>query len=234
MSMNNIGNVYRFIGDPDSARLFFDEAVDIYLTLGDNRGAAQALSNQAALLIDQDMLEQAQAVLDRAEKIKGNATPDVGLLNNRGVLLIKQNAYEQAESVLNQGLKRVSSDEPLQAATLHFALGRLMQATGRYDAARMHFEKALALDREQGFHKGIADDLAALGSLCFQQLQYAAATGYLERSIKIYALIENKAMVEATLKKLEDAAAKAEVDIRVTRLFVERWSAGKILENPCN
>jgi len=233
MSMNNIGNVYRFIGDPESAGLFFDEAIGIYLGLENETGALQALSNKAALLIDLDQLEAAQDTLRQAESLKGDKKATAGLLNNKGVLLIKQDAFGPAKEMLHRGLDLVSPDDLHEYATLNFSLGRLMLTTNRLDLALSHFNSALQSDRQQGFHKGIADDLAALGSVYLAQSRYDMAVGYLQRSIKIYALLENKARVDETLQQLESAAAKAGLDIRVTQLFVERWLAGKVLESPC-
>ena len=69
MSLNNIGNVYRIIGDTESAILFFDEAFVVYTDIDDNKGAVQVLSNKAAAMIDGGMLEKATNVLDSAENI---------------------------------------------------------------------------------------------------------------------------------------------------------------------
>ena len=51
MSLNNIGNVYRYIGDSQSALLFFQEAYKIYSRLDNLEGVIQTLSNQAAIHI---------------------------------------------------------------------------------------------------------------------------------------------------------------------------------------
>ncbi len=234
MSMNNIGNVYRFIGDPESADLFFDEAIGIYLALEDEAGAMQALSNKAALLIDLDKLDVAQETLRRAENLKGDKKSTAGLFNNKGVLLLKQNAYDQAEEMLNHGLDLASPEDLPEYATLNFSLGRLMLVTKRLDQALAYFNTALITDRQQGFHKGIADDLAALGSVYLAQTRYDTAATHFQRSIKIYALIEDKVRVDETLEQLELAAAKTGLDVRVTQLFVERWMDGKVLESPCH
>ena len=234
MSMNNIGNVYRFIGDPESAHLFFDQAIAMYLELHDEDGALQALSNKAALLIDINELNAAQETLQRADQLLGEQKATASLLNTKGVLSLKQHAYDEAEALLKQGLDRLSDDDPVGVATLNFSLGRLMVATNRLDLAREYFETALQTDRKLGFHKGIADDLAAIGDIYLTQGQFQSAAAYLQRSIKIYALIENQERVEAILQKLQQAAAEADLDIRVTELFVKRWLDGKIIQGPCH
>jgi tetratricopeptide (TPR) repeat protein len=233
MSLNNIGNVYRFIGDTASARLFFDQAIEIYIRLDDASGAQQALVNKAALLADVDELEDAQAILSQVDALGKNRKATASLWNTKGVIWMKQGDYIRAEEALRQGLARVTEDDPASEATLNFSLGRVMIASGRLDLATAYFEKALVVDRQLGFHRGIADDLAALGELYQRQSQHTTAAAYFQRSIKIYALIGDKKRVEMTLQQLRAAAAEAELDIRVTDLFVERWLEGKVMEIPC-
>ena len=232
MSLNNIGNVYRFIGDAASAGLFFDQAIEIYIRLDDTSGAQQALVNKAALLADVDELEAAQVTLNQVDALEDRKTT-AGFWNTKGVLWMKQADYVRAEEALRQGLDRVTQEDPASEATLNFSLGHVMMASGRLDRAPEYFEKALEIDRQLGFHRGIADDLAALGDLYQRQSQYPTAAAYFQRSIKIYALIGDKKRVDMTLQQLRTVATEAELDIRVTELFIERWLAGKLSGIPC-
>jgi tetratricopeptide (TPR) repeat protein len=68
MSLNNIGNVYGKLGDPESAILFFESSQSIYRDLDDIGGAVQALSNQSAVLITINKLDAAEATLEAAPK----------------------------------------------------------------------------------------------------------------------------------------------------------------------
>jgi len=233
MSLNNIGNVYRHMGEAQSARLFFDEAIRTYRILNDNTGVLQALTNKAALLIHADQLEEAQATLQQAETLAGSSEGSAGLLNTRGVLLFKQNRFDQAEEVLTRGLANTSSEDLRNRANLNYSLGRLMMATQRPEAAHAYLETALNDDRQQGFHKGIADDLSALGHAYKAQAAYATAADFFQRSIKIYALIGNRTQVDTTMQQLEEVATRAGLDIQVTRHFVTQWLAGEIRSNLC-
>jgi tetratricopeptide (TPR) repeat protein len=69
MSLNNIGNVYRIMGEIKSAVLFFEEAFKIYTGIGDHKGAVQILSNKAAALVDGGHLQEAARILDTAEAL---------------------------------------------------------------------------------------------------------------------------------------------------------------------
>ncbi|MES0350116.1 MAG: tetratricopeptide repeat protein [Desulfobacteria bacterium] len=118
-------------------------------------------------------------------------------------------------------------------ASLHFAYGNLMLKTGRSTDAIGSFEKALSVDRELGFHRGIADDLFSIGQAYVKLGQNEKAVRSWKRSVKIFALIDQAPELHETMKLLTETARKAAVDISVTEAFVERWHDGKLYESPC-
>jgi len=234
MSLNNIGNVYGKLGDPESAILFFESSQAIYRDLHDIGGAVQALSNKAAVLIKINKLEDAEATLEVAHKLE-HTTAETSplLLNNWGILLTRKKAYAEAEDMLIAALNATGPDNSPQAASIHFSLGNLMSTTNRYDQGLEHFRKALDNDRRSGFHQGIADDLAAIGTLYQREGEHTAAAAHFQRSIKIYALLGNEERALAIMGMLETSAREAHVDISVTRHFISQWARGEILESPC-
>jgi tetratricopeptide (TPR) repeat protein len=234
MSLNNIGNVYRIMGDSKSAVLFFEESFKIYTEIVDHKGAVQVLSNKAAALIAGGRLEEAAENLDAAEALARKKwisyTP---LLNNRAILLTKTKDYTQAEKILKKALARTDSTDSSALATVNFALGKLMLASQRYEDAIRFLEAALVADRSTGFYKGIADDLAAIGTAYLNLDNKEAGINYLKRSIKVYALIGNVKKVEEILYDLENISKISGYDISVTLHFVNQWLEGNVLENPC-
>ncbi|MBC8199888.1 MAG: tetratricopeptide repeat protein [Desulfobacterales bacterium] len=234
MSMNNVGNIYRIMEDIDSSLLFFEESISIYQDTRNYTGLIQALSNKAAVLIDSDRLEEAAGVLKSAEDIaQKNSISTNHLLNKWGILFIRQKEYSRAEKILNSALANTDPADHSEYATVNFALGTLMRETGRYEKAVYFFKAALDTDRLSGFHKGIADDLSAIGDIHFSQGKYEPAVNYFKRSIKIYALIENRKKVSEVMDRLVKAAKKAGLDISITKHFVKNWLEEKAFENPC-
>lgn len=234
MSLNNIGNVYRIMGDGKSAVLFFEESFKIYTDIGDHKGAVQVLSNKAAALIDGGRLQEAAENLDAAEALaRKKGISYIPLLNNRGVLLTKTKDYTQAEKILTKALAETDSADSSAFATVNFALGKLMLASQRYEDAIGFLEAALAADRSTGFYKGIADDLAAIGTAYLYLDNKEAGVDYLKRSIKIYALIGRVKKVEEILLDLENISKTSGYDVSVTLHFVNQWLEGKTLESLC-
>jgi tetratricopeptide (TPR) repeat protein len=234
MSMNNIGNIYRIKGDPATAVLFFEESFNIYSEIKDNEGMVQALSNKAAALIESGSLEEAAGILDTAEEIVGEkGRPSFSVLNNRGVLLTKKGEYSRAEEVLAKALAVADPTNFSDVATVNFALGSLMVETRRREKAIDCFSAALSADRSAAYYKGIADDLAAMGSVYFSQGKWDPAVKFLKRGIKIYALIGDERKVSDLMAKLDQASKEAGIDVSLTRYFVKSWLAGEALENIC-
>jgi tetratricopeptide (TPR) repeat protein len=234
MNLNNIGNVYRHSGDNKSAVLFFEESFSIYKEIGDDKGAVQVLSNKAATLIDDGMLDEAAKTLNDAEDIaKKNNILFGALLNTKGILLIKKKEYEKAEEVLQTALTTIDSENYSVFATVNFTLGNLMIETERYEQAVYFFETALEADRLSGFSKGIADDLTAMGSVFLLQKKNNQAVSVFKRSLKIYALLGNQKKVHHVMEQLETVSKSTGIDLSVTKHFVNRWLEGKAIEKPC-
>ncbi len=244
MSLNSLGNVYRHIGDLDSAILFFKESVRIYIRLDDQIGQVRALSNQAAALIDGHKYQEAAVILNKAFVIAAHTqvTPVI-LLSNQGILLTKQKKYEKADKILQTALAKVISDNSDeiensgQVATLYFALGNLNLARKNYQAALGFFQKALTLDQAAEFFLGIASDLAALGTTSVALSKPESAMDFLTRSAKIYALLGNQEKLSQVMAEFEKLAANSKGDIKInldiTRHFVKQWQTGKIITEPC-
>ncbi len=234
MSLNNIGNVYRYIGDTRSALLFYQEAYAIYSHLENHEGAIQALSNKAAILIQNDRLDDAAATIQKATTLAESAgLVAAQVLNNQGVLLTRQMQYPHAQATLMKALDATSPQNLPARATIYSALGNLMTAKSEYTQAIEFYQQALAVDQQTDFHPGIADNLNAIGNAYFQRQRYNQAAAYLQRSVKIYALFGNTQQVARILERLEECAQHAPIDLTVTHHFVEKWLKGEVLEHPC-
>ncbi|NNF98396.1 MAG: tetratricopeptide repeat protein [Desulfobacteraceae bacterium] len=234
ISLNSIGNVYRHLGDNKSALLFFEEAISVYAGLDDRSGLLNAMSNKTATLIDDGRLADAETLLDEAEELAGeNNLRPFQVFNNRGVLLTRNKDYGAAEESLLKAKRYADMGNPLESATVKFALGILKMETGKYDDAVDLLSAALDADRITGFHAGVAEDLNALGTAYLKMEKYQTAAAYFKRSVKIFALLENREKTAGVLSALSEISLNAKVNMDMTTYFVDRWLAGDINENPC-
>lgn len=229
-ALNNIGTVYRATGDAETALLFFQESRTLFDRVGNIDGAIQALANAAAALMDLERLDEAGALLDKAESLLPGPSAPAYLIKNRGILAMKRDRTEEAETLLRQALERTASDDAGARGAIFSALGDLMGRTGRPNAAAENYRAALEADRTAGNHRGMADDLLALADLAPTPAEEIAL---LKRSIQIYALMENRETVSGIMDRLEKRAAEAGIGIDLTRHFVETWLSDPSGWTPC-
>jgi tetratricopeptide (TPR) repeat protein len=235
MSLNNIANVYRALGEINTAVFFYNESYAIYSDLNDYKGVVQVLANMSAALIDGNRLEEAEKIMGQADEIAVQMKiPFLPIQKNRGILLVRKREFERAEEILTNVLSMTDPENLLEFAAVNFALGHLMSETGRYEEALGFLKTALEADRSAGFYSGIAGDLAAIGNVYFIQATYELAAQFFKRSIKIYALTQNEKKVEQWMEKLKKASKKANLDISVTKYFVNEWLDQETYVSPCN
>jgi tetratricopeptide (TPR) repeat protein len=233
MSLNNIGTVYRALGRPETAERFFDEAHHLYDALGDAGQAAQSLANQSAAMIDSNRLEGAAQALNRAASLFPETAAPAFILKNRGILMIRQQRYGQAETLLRSALDRADPANHSLVAGIRSTLGTLMVETGQDQAALEFFQAALDADRRVGFHTGMADDLAALAGAHERLGEPKTAVAIYKRSVKIHALMGNRAGVESVMAALNRIAETEALDIGMTRHFVQTWLEDAVGWHPC-
>ncbi|CAN2041517.1 conserved hypothetical protein [Candidatus Magnetomoraceae bacterium gMMP-15] len=230
MTLNNIGSVYRALGDHEKAVMFFDEAFYIYNNLKKQSGIIQALSNKAAALIDLNLLNEAEKLIEKAQKTDKNFVP---LLNNSGILLTRKKEFKQAEIIFKKALSKISSENFYETAMVHSSLGSLFMKTEQIEEALNHFEKALDADRILGFHSGMADDLENMAQASLLLGKTAEAVNYWKRSIKLYSLLGWNKKVNTSMEKWEKIANQAGIDISLIKFFTDLWFKNKSLEMIC-
>ncbi|MFC1859381.1 tetratricopeptide repeat protein [Thermodesulfobacteriota bacterium] len=233
MGLNNIGNVYRIIEDTESAILVYEESLSIYQVLPDYPAVVQVLSNMAAALIHESRFEEAEKVLETAERVaREKGVPFLAGERNRGILLLKKREYARAEGILKKVRENTDPSLLSDVAAVNFALGNLMIENDKIEEGIRYFKDALKADRVSGFHKAIADDLFALGDAYARQGKNDLAFKYFKRSVQVYALIGNREKAQALMNRLAAIAEKTDADMRVVTMLVNRWLDGKAYISP--
>jgi tetratricopeptide (TPR) repeat protein len=233
-SLNSLANIFLQTGDVNSALVYYDAAISSGQRCDDPSVVARALSNKAAALIDAGDLSAAEVLLDKAQLLSREAGPVFAtILNHRAVLLMRAQRYEEALSILDQATASIAGNASSAAATILFTRGRLMMETGHDAKALRYFQETLELDRRAGFTRGIADDLSALADLHEQLGEDETALDCLDRSIKIYALLQNRTKVATSLRHLDKLARKTGTDVQVSVHFINQWVAGETVDAIC-
>jgi tetratricopeptide (TPR) repeat protein len=226
-SLNSLANIYQQAGDVKGALRYYDAAVEAGKRSDNQTVAARALANKAAVLIEAGDLSAAAKSLDKAQLLIRETGPVYAVvLNRRAVLLMEKQQYDEAQKLLDRIASLADGVESTTLAAIQFTRGRLFARTGHYVQAIGQFQKALAADRQAGFTRGMADDLFALAGIHEHLGEYQAALDYLDRSLQLYALLEDHVKVAGSLDRLKALARKTGADLSVSVHFIEQWMTG--------
>lgn len=231
VSLNNIANAYRMLGEAESSAGFCSEAAGIFAQISEPEGERQALCNKAAALIALSRFGEAKKCLDEAEsvQVEGGGV-FVPLLVNRAVLALKMKDFAKAESLYKKAL---ATPDGAQSAGVCHGMGVLMLETGRNAEAAAQFEAALDLDRQAGFTQGMADDLGRMGEALAGAGRKSEAALALKRAVLIYGLLGRAEDAEKINARLAPLAAETGVNLDVTGFFRDRWLGGGAYLTPC-
>ncbi len=106
MSANNIGVVYRAMGEAAASIPFFEDALRMYRSLGDQEDMRQTLSNLAAAQVDTGDYAAAGKNIDEALKIRIGRKPFAPAMTVKGILLARQGDVKGAEAMFKEALDR--------------------------------------------------------------------------------------------------------------------------------
>ncbi len=228
--LNNMGNVFLRSGKPESAVVFFDEAIELSQGTADGLILRTAWVNKATALMQGEQYDAAAAALTNAR----NAGPDsADLLAADALLHLRRGDTETARSLLADALDRVEDQDGATVAVIQSTLGHVARNGGDLEGGFKRFRQALAADRRQSYYRGMADDLKAMGDIRSSQERHAEAAGHYKRSIALYALINATAEVEALRGPLSTSAAAAGLAVDGTLFFVDDWLENPSFKGPC-
>jgi tetratricopeptide (TPR) repeat protein len=231
-SLDSIANTYYHLDDIDSALLVYDDALELYSFLDDRAGMARVLINKATALIDARRLDEASGLLDEADnKAKGDMK--ALRIKTRALLALARDDTATARTLLKKALNAEDGDEPPVVSSIYYTQGYLELNADNPQKALQPLQTALKIDREANAYAGIAKDLQLLGQCHLQLGQDRRAVTNFKRSAKIHALLNNPHKVQAVVAQLEQAANAANVDIKATLHWINRWLAGEVASNLC-
>jgi tetratricopeptide (TPR) repeat protein len=233
-SLIGLAHLHRLADNRENALLFYDAALAAARRCNDPTAAARALSGKAALFIDSDNLPAAETLLDEAQLISLKSGSILAmLLNHRAVLRMKGKRYDEALTLLDQAASSAAETDSPAAAAIRFTRASVLKRTGDDQRAMELFQQALELDRKAEFSRGMAADLLAMADIFEQWGQNETALDYLERSLKIYALMGNRNIVLDHLDRLESLAGETGSDNRITVHYINQWLAGEAVDVVC-
>jgi len=209
-------------GDFPAAQGYYQESLDLYRMLQDQRGAGMALGNLGVIAEQKGDHVAARAFYEEAlfifQELGMNRAVAIAF-NNLGIIANKQGDYATTHSYYEQAfaIHRGLDDKAGMAMCLD-NLGLVTRYQGDYSQARAYFEESLAISREIGDRHGEATSLSNLGSLACQQEDHAASRTYLTESLVLRRDMGDKPGLIHVLDGFASLACKQEQAERAARL----------------
>jgi tetratricopeptide (TPR) repeat protein len=152
-AFHNLGELHRRSGDPAKALIYLDQAIQNYLTAGDEIYAARTRLNIGNVYRHQSDLARAETVYREAELVLRNAGDSLDLAGarlNLGIVYTQLGNWSEAEACFNRSLEQWRSREDIwrQANTLG-EMSAMYRARGDRSEARIMIDKAWKLISEK-------------------------------------------------------------------------------------
>jgi len=175
--LNNIGSIYRGLGDYSKALSYYEQSLQISQELGGRSDEANALSNIG--LVHQDLNDYAKALpyyqkaLAKKKEIGVPATETKSCIGN---LYLEQGNLDKAHSTFNE-----IEDPSTRSATL----GRYYLFAKDYQNARKHFGEILPKVEKQGTGANLEAVYIGLGLSSEGLKDFTSAREYYLKAVKL-------------------------------------------------
>jgi len=241
---NNLGEVYRALGQMELAREYLQRALQLCRQEGDRGGEGWALNRLGRVYSILGQRERAREHFEQALSICkeiGDREEEVTTLNNlAGVyraLVQRDKAREYCEQALS--ICKEIGDRGKEATTLN-NLGEVYSALGHKEQALNYYQEALNIHREAGNRGEEGWTINNLGKLYSDMGQFELARENLEQSLSIRREIGDRLGEGRTLKNLGRVyAALGQKQLALEFLEqslnickeLDRWGEGKTLNS---
>ncbi|MEW5859866.1 MAG: tetratricopeptide repeat protein [Cyanobacteriota bacterium] len=187
-TLNNIGEVYYWLRQPDKALEVLQQALAIRRELKDRTGEGETLDNIGLSYFWNNQNDKALETLQQALAIRREVQDKAGeskTLSNLGTLYLGGfQQYPQALESLQQAMaiQQELGDKFLLGITLR-RLGTVYRAMKNYPRTLEWLEKSLALSREVQNRAGEGETLYQIGVTYFNQEKYDQALQFYQQAL---------------------------------------------------
>ncbi len=206
MILNNIGAVYRGIGQPKQALAYYQQVLPIARQLREIRGEATTLNNIGLIYADIGEPEQAltyyQQALPILRQVKDRKT-EATVLNNTGAIYRDIGQSEQALAYYQQALPilRQVGDRKTEAI-IYSNIGVVRRDTGQLEQALAYYQQALLIFRQVRDKRGEAATLNNIGTIHRDTGQPEQALAYYQQALLILRQAGDRKTEAATLNNI--------------------------------
>ncbi|MCH7755383.1 tetratricopeptide repeat protein [candidate division KSB1 bacterium] len=203
-SLNDIGSVYKSLGNMILAEKKITEANQICKDIKDRAGIATSLNNLGLIFQAQGDFKAAKQKHNEGLKIKqeiGDREGTAASLNNLGLIWGAQGDFKAAKQKLNESLKiREDIGDRAGIASSLNNIGSVFDSQGDLKAALEKYNESLKIREDIGDRKGIANSSHNIGTIYEEEKNYFLSLQNLFKSLALNTQMEVKS--EETLNSI--------------------------------
>jgi two-component system, sensor histidine kinase PdtaS len=183
-----LGAFYNQKGADSTALDYFNQALKISQSVGDERGVSLAIGGMGLLYSNHGDFPKALDHYFRALKIDEKISNKEGILTrlgNIGVIYDTQKNYKKALEYYDKALKiAIELDKKSSIAIQYCNIGVVYYEQKQFDKAAEYFSKALEIDEKEGNINGISRNLNNLATVYRDRKDYVKALDYFKQAQK--------------------------------------------------
>jgi predicted ATPase len=222
--LHSAGIVAQGQHDAERARLFYEEALQVWRDIGDQIGEALTLANYANILVDQGDYTSGQALLTetlRVFRAQGNTWQVATNLNNIGLIAVYTTDYHQARECYQESLRLYQSLGDQHGAAIVMAnLGEICLLEQDYEEAEYFYRESLTTRAMLKNGPGVASMFDMLAHI-------AAAREQFERAAWLMAFAAHLRVVVGVQKTRGEERANARTAVLI-RSHIDRQTIADI------
>ncbi|WP_420631758.1 tetratricopeptide repeat protein [Candidatus Leptofilum sp.] len=204
--LNDLGEVYISIGQPDTALDYYNQALPLLEEIGDRAGLATILNNIGQLYFRVGQRDQALDYYNRATPIREEIGDQTGLattLSNIGLVYDRQGHRDKALDHYNRALaiQEGSSDRTGLAITLS-RIGGNYNNRHQPKKALVYCKQALTIQEEVGDLQEMGNTLTSIGIAYYGLGQSDKVLDYYNRALRIAKEMDDRPSEGALLSNI--------------------------------
>lgn len=217
LMLNNIGVIYKTLGEYDKAIEVYQENLNLQEQIGSLIGMARSRANIAnvyfffgldyekALEYFQESLELFQLYHEEEPEDPAGESLIAQSYKNVGIVLAEMKDLDGALENFGEALRYYEEMEDRAGiASVKMNMGVIYMEQGNYREALEAVQASLAYNREIGQRKEESEDLKSIGKIYYRMRMYPQALEYMNQSLEISRELDLKREMYDVYKELSD------------------------------
>lgn len=190
---NNIGNIYKNLGEHEKAMNAFLDGLRYMDSLPSGQPPPslylKLMNNLSLVYIDLGEYEKAKEILSRALALSRQNGMDLEIsitLNNLGLVAIDNNDFEPALEYYREAVEIGKKlGDSMALGGYYNNIGLIYEKQQKWEEALEFYQKSLSISRNLGYPWGIANTLGNIANIEMEMKRYHIAGGKLNEALEI-------------------------------------------------